>query len=59
MKPKTEIIDIIKAWAVISAAFAIVLEDRIPGSFIFDLLVSGVTVGAGFLFHELSHKVIA
>lgn len=56
---KTEIIDITKAWIVISAAFAIVLSDRIPGNFIFDILVSGVTVGAGFLFHELSHKVIA
>lgn len=58
---KTEIIDITKAWIVISAAFAIVLtrNDLFSTQLLFNFLLSGLTVGIGFLFHELSHKVIA
>lgn len=58
---KTEIIDITKAWLVISAAFAIVLTkgNLISTKLLFNFLLSGLTVGIGFLFHELSHKVVA
>ena len=58
---RTEIIDILKAWVAISIAFAVVLSNRniIAGSFISNFLLSALTVGVGFLFHELSHKVIA
>src|SRR3990167_8731879 len=58
---RTEIIDIAKAWVVISAAFAIVLtrDNLFSAQLFFNFLLSGLTVGIGFLFHELSHKVIA
>ena len=58
---RTEIIDILKAWVAISIAFAVVLSNRniIAGSFISNFLLSALTVGVGFLFHELSHKVVA
>ena len=58
---KTEIIDITKAWIVISAAFAIVLTrgNLFSTQLLFNFLLSGLTVGIGFLFHELSHKVVA
>ena len=58
---KTEIIDIAKAWIIISAAFAIVLTrgNLFSTQLLFNFLLSGLTVGIGFLFHELSHKVIA
>ncbi|MEK6907113.1 MAG: site-2 protease family protein [Nanoarchaeota archaeon] len=58
---KTEVIDITKAWIVISAAFAIVLtkNNLVSTQLLFNFLLSGLTVGIGFLFHELSHKVVA
>ena len=58
---KTEIMDIAKAWIVISAAFAIVLtkNNLFSVQLLFNFLLSGLTVGVGFLFHELSHKIVA
>ncbi|MBR9690119.1 hypothetical protein GOV08_00355 [Candidatus Woesearchaeota archaeon] len=51
---------LIRAWAAISLAFAIVLAG---GLFVKEfpdlLLVSAITVGTGFLFHELAHKYFA
>jgi len=58
---KKEIFDIIKAWAAISLAFALILErdNVVASSFFTDFLMAGLTVGVGFLFHELAHKVVA
>ncbi len=58
---KTEIIDITKAWLVISLAFAIVLthNNLFSIKLLFNFLLAGLTVGVGFLLHELSHKVLA
>ena len=58
---KKEIIDILKAWVVISLSFAIILTNRniFSQKFLFNLLLAALTVGVGFLFHELSHKVLA
>ena len=58
---KKEIIDILKAWIVISVAFAVILGTRNIFSikFLFYLIISALTVGVGFLFHELAHKVLA
>ena len=57
---KREIIDILKAWVVISVAFAIIISNRsFTDKFLFNLFLSAVTVGVGFLLHELSHKVVA
>ncbi|MBI2106184.1 site-2 protease family protein [Candidatus Woesearchaeota archaeon] len=54
---KREIIDITKAWAAITIAFAIVLRSGI--GILESLLVSAIAVGLGFLLHELGHKVVA
>ena len=58
---KKEIIDILKAWIVISAAFAIILSSRelFTKLFFNNFLISALTVGVGFLLHELSHKIVA
>ena len=55
-----EIKDILKAWLAISAAFAIVLSTSILSSdFYYKFIVASLTVGVGFLLHELGHKVVA
>ena len=57
-----ELQDLFKAWLAISVAFGIVLGgiDKLfsPG-FIYIFLFAAVTVGIGFLLHELGHKVVA
>jgi Zn-dependent protease len=55
---RIELIDLLKAWLAISFAFANVLAtafSQIPVTFI----ISSLTVGIGFIFHELGHKVLA
>ena len=55
---RIEIRDIIKAWFIISLAFAILLRgSELQFSYIF--IISALTVGIGFLFHELAHKITA
>ncbi len=55
-----EINDLVKAWFLVSLAFTILLN-----GFTFDvgtimiLFIAAVTVGTGFLLHELAHKVVA
>ena len=57
---ETELKDIIKAWIAISIAFAIVLNGSIFSSdFYTKFVVASLTVGIGFLFHELGHKIVA
>jgi Zn-dependent protease len=57
---KKEIIDLVKSWVAISIIFAIIYNglDFTQEFFIF-MLISGFTVGVGFLFHELAHKFTA
>lgn len=57
---ETEIRDIIKAWAAISFAFTIALFgfSTLLG-FAYGIVLSAVTVGLGFLLHELGHKIAA
>ena len=53
-------LELLKAWVAISLAFAIVLNrDIFSSSFILTLLLAGLTVGVGFLAHEMAHKIIA
>lgn len=53
-----EIRDLLKAWIAISIAFAVLLVT--PSlSFLVSLIVSALTVGTGFLLHELAHKKVA
>lgn len=55
-----EIIDIIKAWAAISLAFAILLSSSIfSAKFYLTFVIASITVGIGFLLHELGHKIVA
>ncbi|MBI2545996.1 metalloprotease [Candidatus Woesearchaeota archaeon] len=62
---KKEIVDLAKAWIVISLAFAVyitkfILHQPLLGSlFYFSIIVSALTVGTGFLVHEFAHKVLA
>tara|TARA_Y100000310_G_scaffold345695_1_gene468423 strand:- start:7799 stop:8395 length:597 start_codon:yes stop_codon:yes gene_type:complete len=57
---KIEIRDLAKAWIVISIAFAIVLSRAAFGlDFFLNFILAAITVGTGFLFHELGHKVVA
>lgn len=53
--------DLVKAWLAIALAFAIVLHGGIgfgPEFFVL-IIFSGITVGLGFLLHELAHKFVA
>ncbi|MFC1801809.1 metalloprotease [Nanoarchaeota archaeon] len=57
---KIELMDLLKAWLAISVAFGIVLGGlKFDADFLFVLLLSAVTVGVGFLFHEIAHKLMA
>ncbi|MFH1850258.1 MAG: metalloprotease [archaeon] len=47
-----------KAWAAISIAFAIAFSGLSAG-FFSSVIVAGLTVGLGFIVHELAHKVVA
>ncbi|HIH54409.1 metalloprotease [Candidatus Woesearchaeota archaeon] len=56
-----EIKDLVIAWIFISIAFAIVRSsgDYLSNKFLILIAISAVTVGLGFLLHELAHKVVA
>ncbi len=55
-----EIKDILKAWVAISFAFTILLNGlKFDSSTLMTFLLSAFTVGIGFLFHELGHKIVA
>jgi len=56
-----ELGDLTKAWLAISLAFAIVLNGgfSIEITFGYMFLLSALTVGVGFIFHELSHRTVA
>ncbi len=59
---KKEVQDLFIAWIIISISFGIVLR---PSSAIFSttttisVFIAALTVGIGFLLHELAHKVVA
>jgi Zn-dependent protease len=61
---QTEITDLLKAWIAISIAFGIIIAKEKSISiaapeFIAPLSIAALTVGIGFLFHELGHKYMA
>lgn len=56
----TEINDLLKAWILVSIAFTILLNGFAFGTGTFLILgLAAVTVGTGFLLHELGHKIVA
>ncbi|MBU0930330.1 MAG: hypothetical protein KJ623_04650 [Nanoarchaeota archaeon] len=52
-----ELIDLGKAWLAISVAFSVLLTGSLD--FITGFIIAGITVGSGFLLHELAHKMLA
>ncbi|AHF99356.1 Zn-dependent protease [Halostagnicola larsenii XH-48] len=59
-----ELLDLAAAWVTLSVAFALLLEPIHRGgatttAFVLSVGLSFVTVGVGFLCHELAHKVVA
>ncbi len=57
---EAELKDILKAWLAISVAFAAVLSTSVFSSdFYVKFIMASLTVGIGFLLHELGHKVVA
>ena len=56
---ETELRDLLKAWIAISIAFAFVMRGVVGLSFYQVFIVAAVTVGTGFLLHELGHKIVA
>ena len=58
---KKEAFDLIKAWFILSLAFAIVFNSGklLDASIIFTFIVSAITVGLGFILHEMGHRTLA
>ena len=57
---KIELNDLFKAWLAISLAFAIVLGGfSFSTKFIVTFVISALTVGIGFIIHEMGHKLVA
>lgn len=57
---KIEKRDLLKAWLVITLAFTnINVGLSLSVEFVIGFLMSGITVGVGFLAHELAHKYVA
>lgn len=51
--------DLLKAWFFLSLAFAILFTRNQDASLIMMFFVIGLTVGVGFLLHEIAHKYYA
>ncbi len=62
---RAELVEIAKGYAAITFAFAILLLGGFamftakPGELVIAMAISGVTVGAGFIVHELAHRYVA
>ena len=54
-----EIKDILKAWIAISIAFTIALRNSFSYDLYITFIIALLTVGVGFLLHELGHKIVA
>jgi Zn-dependent protease len=56
---ETEIKHLVIAWLAIAVAFTIILRRWYPLNIFSIFVISAVTVGFAFIFHELAHKVVA
>ncbi|HLG23314.1 MAG TPA: metalloprotease [Candidatus Nanoarchaeia archaeon] len=55
-----ELKDLLKAWIAISLAFAIAIDGfSFSSKFYLNFIIASLTVGTGFLLHELGHKIVA
>ncbi len=55
---KKEIVDLVKAWLIVSVAFSLALSG-FSSKFLESLIISLIVVATGFLLHELGHKIVA
>ncbi len=58
----SELVEFVKAWAAVTLAFAVYIQDKhnvFAISFLTSLLIAGATVGVGMVVHELAHRVVA
>ena len=52
--------DLFKAWLMLSIAFAIVMGGfSFTFQFVIHMAIAAITVGTGFLLHEMGHKFLA
>jgi len=51
--------EIIKAWLAISIAFGILITQVYEVAFVSSIIIASLTVGLGFLVHELAHRYFA
>ncbi|MDD5651183.1 MAG: metalloprotease [Candidatus Nanoarchaeia archaeon] len=57
---KTEIISLVKAWIAISIAFSVILTKNLFSiEIVTNFLIASLTVGCGFILHEMAHKYLA
>jgi len=58
---ETELKDLIKAWIAISIAFGILLSGAsiFSAKFYSSFIIASLSVGIGFIFHEMGHKLMA
>lgn len=57
---RKELADLFKAWIAIGLAFAIVMNGiRFDSTFLIAFVISLITVGTGFVVHEMCHKLVA
>jgi len=56
---ETEIKHLVIAWLAMAFAFTIILQRLYHQNVFLIFLISAVTVGFAFIFHELAHKVVA
>lgn len=56
-----EIHDLLRAWIAISLAFAIMLSNAniFSSQIIYYFFLAALSVGVGFIFHEMGHKIVA
>lgn len=61
MKITHEFKELVKAWAAISIAFGILIytTPSYQFSIIISIIIAAITVGIGFIFHELAHRYFA
>ncbi|MFO8016159.1 MAG: hypothetical protein R6U32_03580 [Candidatus Woesearchaeota archaeon] len=57
---EVELQGLFKAWVALSLAFAILIGGNIfSAEFLYNFILSALTVGVGFILHELGHKFMA
>lgn len=59
---KNDNIELLKAWAGTTLAFAVVQTgagNLLSGGFLTNLLIAAIVAGIGFVLHELAHRVVA